>query len=211
MVLKNITKLMQQQQSRRVIQPLARASISPRSAESEGASTIGGGLGKFHREALRDAPADYQAFLKVPKRQGSEVAQVVPSKVYATIDGFIMIAVGNDKLFALFARVLGQSNGLRIRGFALIPTKSTTAQNSLPLLTMRSANFAPPICSGLSTRPACRTRRSRASTRRSSTGKQERSGSCRGRQALADRIAAIVRRDPIAVSALASRTRRTDC
>jgi crotonobetainyl-CoA:carnitine CoA-transferase CaiB-like acyl-CoA transferase len=48
--------------------------------------------------------ADYQASLKVPQRQGSEVAQVVPSKVYATIDGFIMIAVGNDKLFALFAR-----------------------------------------------------------------------------------------------------------
>jgi crotonobetainyl-CoA:carnitine CoA-transferase CaiB-like acyl-CoA transferase len=48
--------------------------------------------------------ADYQASLKVPQRQGSEVTQVVPSKVYATIDGFIMIAVGNDKLFA---RVLG--------------------------------------------------------------------------------------------------------
>ena len=33
-----------------------RASISPRSAGSEGASTVGGGLGKFHREAIRDAP-----------------------------------------------------------------------------------------------------------------------------------------------------------
>jgi crotonobetainyl-CoA:carnitine CoA-transferase CaiB-like acyl-CoA transferase len=51
--------------------------------------------------------ADYKASFKVPQRHGSEVAQVVPSKVYATIDGFIMIAVGNDKLFALFARVLG--------------------------------------------------------------------------------------------------------
>ena len=107
MVLKNITRLMQQQQSRRVMRPFSARIDFAAERRSEGASTIGGGLGKFHREALRDAPADYQASLKVPKRQGSEVAQVVPSKVYATIDGFIMIAVGNDKLFALFARVLG--------------------------------------------------------------------------------------------------------
>ena len=51
--------------------------------------------------------ADYQASSKVPQRQGSGVAQVVPSKGYDTADGFIIIAVGNDKLFALFARVLG--------------------------------------------------------------------------------------------------------
>lgn len=51
--------------------------------------------------------ADYQASSKVPQRQGSGVAQVVPSKVYGTVDGMIMVAVGNDKLFALFAGVLG--------------------------------------------------------------------------------------------------------
>jgi crotonobetainyl-CoA:carnitine CoA-transferase CaiB-like acyl-CoA transferase len=51
--------------------------------------------------------ADYLASAKVPQRQGSGVAQVAPSRGYYTSDGFIFIAVGNDKLFALFARVLG--------------------------------------------------------------------------------------------------------
>jgi len=51
--------------------------------------------------------ADYQASSKVPERQGSGVAQVVPSRGYDTSDGFIVVAVGNDKLFALFARALG--------------------------------------------------------------------------------------------------------
>jgi crotonobetainyl-CoA:carnitine CoA-transferase CaiB-like acyl-CoA transferase len=52
--------------------------------------------------------ADYQASSNVPQRQGSGVAQVVPSRGYYTIDGFIVVAAGNDKLFALFARVLGR-------------------------------------------------------------------------------------------------------
>lgn len=51
--------------------------------------------------------ADYLASAKVPQRQGSGVAQVVPSRGYNTSDGFILVAVGNDKLFALFAGVLG--------------------------------------------------------------------------------------------------------
>ena len=51
--------------------------------------------------------ADYQASSKVPERQGSGVAQVVPSRGYYTSDGFIVVAVGNDKLFAVFARALG--------------------------------------------------------------------------------------------------------
>jgi len=51
--------------------------------------------------------AHYQASSIVPQRHGSQVAQVVPSKVYVTVDGFIMVAVGNDKLFVLFAKVLG--------------------------------------------------------------------------------------------------------
>jgi crotonobetainyl-CoA:carnitine CoA-transferase CaiB-like acyl-CoA transferase len=51
--------------------------------------------------------AAYQASSIVPQRHGSQVAQVVPSKVYVTVDGFIMVAVGNDKLFVLFAKVLG--------------------------------------------------------------------------------------------------------
>ena len=50
--------------------------------------------------------ANFQASGEVPKRQGSGAAMIVPYRGYATKDGFIVIAAGNDKLFALLARVL---------------------------------------------------------------------------------------------------------
>lgn len=52
--------------------------------------------------------ANYQASAQVPQRQGSGVAQIVPYRGYNTRDGFIVVGAGNDKLFALFARVLGR-------------------------------------------------------------------------------------------------------
>jgi crotonobetainyl-CoA:carnitine CoA-transferase CaiB-like acyl-CoA transferase len=51
--------------------------------------------------------ANFQASGEMPKRQGSGAAMIVPYRGYATKDGFIVIAAGNDKLFALLARVLG--------------------------------------------------------------------------------------------------------
>jgi len=51
--------------------------------------------------------ANFQASGELPKRQGSGAAMIVPYRGYATKDGFIVIAAGNDKLFASLARVLG--------------------------------------------------------------------------------------------------------
>ena len=51
--------------------------------------------------------ANFQASGELPKRQGSGPAMIVPYRGYASKDGFIVIAAGNDKLFAAFARVLG--------------------------------------------------------------------------------------------------------
>jgi crotonobetainyl-CoA:carnitine CoA-transferase CaiB-like acyl-CoA transferase len=51
--------------------------------------------------------ANYQASSQVPERQGSGVAQIVPYRAYHTTDGSIVVAAGNDKLFALFAGALG--------------------------------------------------------------------------------------------------------
>ena len=51
--------------------------------------------------------ANFQAGGELPKRQGSGAAMIVPYRGYATRDGFIVIAAGNDKLFASLARVLG--------------------------------------------------------------------------------------------------------
>lgn len=51
--------------------------------------------------------ANFQASGELPKPQGSGAAMIVPYRGYASKDGFIVIAAGNDKLFAAFARVLG--------------------------------------------------------------------------------------------------------
>lgn len=51
--------------------------------------------------------ANFQASGELPTRQGSGAAMIVPYRGYPTQDGFIVIAAGNDKLFALLARVLG--------------------------------------------------------------------------------------------------------
>ncbi len=51
--------------------------------------------------------ATFQASGEIPQRQGTGVGQIVPYRGYATKDGFIVVGAGNDKLFELFARVLG--------------------------------------------------------------------------------------------------------
>jgi crotonobetainyl-CoA:carnitine CoA-transferase CaiB-like acyl-CoA transferase len=51
--------------------------------------------------------ANFQASGELPIRQGSGAAMIVPYRGYATKDGFIVIAAGNDKLFASLAKVLG--------------------------------------------------------------------------------------------------------
>jgi crotonobetainyl-CoA:carnitine CoA-transferase CaiB-like acyl-CoA transferase len=44
---------------------------------------------------------------QLPTRQGSGTAMIVPYRGYDTKDGFIVIAAGNDKLFAILSKVLG--------------------------------------------------------------------------------------------------------
>jgi crotonobetainyl-CoA:carnitine CoA-transferase CaiB-like acyl-CoA transferase len=51
--------------------------------------------------------ANFQASGELPKRQGSGAATIVPYRGYATKDGFIVIAAGNDKLFVALTKVLG--------------------------------------------------------------------------------------------------------
>ena len=48
--------------------------------------------------------ANFQASGELPKRQGSGAAMIVPYRGYASKDGFIVIAAGNDKLFASLAQ-----------------------------------------------------------------------------------------------------------
>ena len=50
--------------------------------------------------------ANFQASGELPKRQGSGAAMIVPYRGYATKDGYIVIAAGNDKIFAALSNVL---------------------------------------------------------------------------------------------------------
>lgn len=50
--------------------------------------------------------ANFQASGELPVRQGSGAAMIVPYRGYATKNGFIVIAAGNDKLFAALSNVL---------------------------------------------------------------------------------------------------------
>lgn len=51
--------------------------------------------------------ASFHGSGELPTRQGSGAAMIVPYRGYETMDGFIVIAAGNDKLFATLSKVLG--------------------------------------------------------------------------------------------------------
>ena len=51
--------------------------------------------------------ANFQASGELPRQQGSGAAMIVPYRGYVSKDGFIVIAAGNDRLFASLARLLG--------------------------------------------------------------------------------------------------------
>jgi crotonobetainyl-CoA:carnitine CoA-transferase CaiB-like acyl-CoA transferase len=67
--------------------------------------------------------ANYQASEILPQRQGSGVAQIVPYRGYATTDGFIVVGAGNDKLFGLFAHVLGHPEWVEDARFRTNPDR----------------------------------------------------------------------------------------
>jgi crotonobetainyl-CoA:carnitine CoA-transferase CaiB-like acyl-CoA transferase len=82
------------------------AALYQRKAEGSGAS-IDTSLYETALAWMCYHAANFQAGGELPKRQGSGAAMIVPYRGYATRDGFIVIAAGNDKLFASLARVLG--------------------------------------------------------------------------------------------------------
>ena len=67
--------------------------------------------------------ANYQASGELPKRQGSGVAMIAPYRGYASKDGLIVIAAGNDKLFAALARALGRPEWIEDARFRSNPER----------------------------------------------------------------------------------------
>jgi crotonobetainyl-CoA:carnitine CoA-transferase CaiB-like acyl-CoA transferase len=69
--------------------------------------------------------ANFQASGELPKRQGSGTAMIAPYRAHATKDGFIVIAAGNDKLFAALATVLGHPEWIKDPRFRTNPDRVT--------------------------------------------------------------------------------------
>jgi crotonobetainyl-CoA:carnitine CoA-transferase CaiB-like acyl-CoA transferase len=59
---------------------------------------------------LANVAMNYLVSGTVPKRYGTAHANLVPYQVFASRDGYIVLAVGNDRQFAAFCNVAGRSD-----------------------------------------------------------------------------------------------------
>lgn len=69
------------------------------------------------------AAAHYQSSGEVPGRHGSGAATIVPYRAYATSDGHLVVASGNNALFAKFSTLLGHPEWTSDERFASNPAR----------------------------------------------------------------------------------------
>jgi crotonobetainyl-CoA:carnitine CoA-transferase CaiB-like acyl-CoA transferase len=71
---------------------------------------------------------------KIPGRYGNAHANVVPYEVFATADGHLILAVGNDSQFASFCRVAGRPQLAADSRYATMPGRIRNRDALIPLL-----------------------------------------------------------------------------
>jgi crotonobetainyl-CoA:carnitine CoA-transferase CaiB-like acyl-CoA transferase len=71
---------------------------------------------------------------KIPGRYGNAHANVVPYEVFATADGHVILAVGNDSQFASFCKVAGRPELAADSRYATMPGRITNRATLIPLL-----------------------------------------------------------------------------
>ena len=71
---------------------------------------------------------------KIPGRYGNAHANVVPYEVFATADGHLILAVGNDSQFASFCKVAGRPELAADPRYGTMPGRITNRATLLPLL-----------------------------------------------------------------------------
>src|SRR5438046_4655260 len=71
---------------------------------------------------------------KIPGRYGNAHANVVPYEVFATADGHLILAVGNDSQFASFCKVAGRPELAVDSRYATMPGRITNRAELIPLL-----------------------------------------------------------------------------
>jgi len=100
------------------------------------------GVGQYIDLALFDAVVafganqilNYFTSGKIPGRYGNAHANVVPYEVFATADGELILAVGNDSQFASFCRVAGRAELADDPRYATMPGRITNRATLIPLL-----------------------------------------------------------------------------
>lgn len=69
------------------------------------------------------AAAQYQSSGELPGRHGSGAGTIVPYRAYATRDGHLVVAAGNNALFARLSRLLGHPEWLADERFTTNPAR----------------------------------------------------------------------------------------
>src|SRR5467141_2958848 len=100
------------------------------------------GTGQYIDLALFDAVVafganqilNYFTSGKVPGRYGNAHANVVPYEVFATADGHVILAVGNDGQFASFCKVVGRPELADDSRYATMPARIRNRATLIPLL-----------------------------------------------------------------------------
>lgn len=84
--------------------------------------------------AMANLAGAYLASGEEPARHGNAHAQIVPYDLFATADGYIVIAVGNDAQFVRFADVIGSPELARDERFRTNPGRVRHRKTLIPLL-----------------------------------------------------------------------------
>lgn len=85
---------------------------------------------------LINAASGYLVAGVLPQRQGTAHSSIVPYQVFATSDGYLMVAAGNDKLFSRLCAVLGHPEWAGDPRFA---TNADRVLHRAPLLALIAA------------------------------------------------------------------------
>src|SRR5712692_4570108 len=100
------------------------------------------GVGQYIDLALFDAIVafganqilNYFTSGKIPGRYGNAHANVVPYEVFATADGHLILAVGNDSQFASFCKVAGRPELAADSRYAAMPDRIRNRSELIPLI-----------------------------------------------------------------------------